>query len=166
MPSRYVIALGSNRRGRHGAPADELRAALAAVGRIVAVSPLIATAPLGPAGRRFVNAVALIEGDASPPVLLDRLQAIEGDFGRRPGQRWRDRVIDLDIVLWSDGMWADDRLTIPHAAFRTRRFVLDPLAALVPGWRDPLTGRTMRQLAARLTRRAPTPRPRGAGRGP
>jgi 2-amino-4-hydroxy-6-hydroxymethyldihydropteridine diphosphokinase len=63
-------------------------------------------------------------------------------------------VIDLDIVLWSGGVWGDDRLTIPHPAFRSRRFVLDPLGEIVPDWRDPLTQLTVRQLAARLTRRA------------
>lgn len=153
MPSSYVLALGSNRRGRHGGPADEVRAALDAIGGVVAASPLITTAPLGPSSRRFVNAAAVIDSGESPRDLLARLKAIEADFGRRRGQRWGERVIDLDIVLWSEGIWADDRLTIPHAAFRARRFVLDPLAALVPDWRDPLTGLTIRQLAARLTRR-------------
>ncbi|HEX4695383.1 2-amino-4-hydroxy-6-hydroxymethyldihydropteridine diphosphokinase [Sphingomonas sp.] len=154
MASSYVIALGSNRRGRHGGPGDEIRAAAAAIGGVVAMSRLIETPPLGPAARRFVNAAALIESDEPPRDLLERLKAIEAKFGRRPGQRWRDRVIDLDIVLWSGGAWADDRLTIPHPAFRGRAFVLEPLAALVPDWRDPLTGLTIRQLAARLTRRA------------
>jgi len=150
MPSSYVIALGSNRRGRHGAPADEVRAALAAIGGVVMTSPLVATAPLGPARRRFVNAAALVESEDSPPEMLARLKAIETAFGRRRGQRWTDRVIDLDIVLWSDGAWASDGLTVPHPEFRRRDFVLRPLVAIVPDWRDPLTGLTVRQLAARL----------------
>lgn len=104
MPSSYVIALGSNRRGRHGMPADEVRAALAALaasgGTVVMTSPMIATAPLGPARRRFVNAAALVESDDTPPEMLARLKAIEMAFGRRRGQRWTDRVIDLDIILW------------------------------------------------------------------
>ncbi|MBS0480500.1 MAG: 2-amino-4-hydroxy-6-hydroxymethyldihydropteridine diphosphokinase [Proteobacteria bacterium] len=166
MTSSYAIAFGSNRRGRHGGPADEVRAALAAVGGVVAVSSLIVTAPLGPSSRRFANAAALVASEELPPAMLARLKAIEVDFGRRPGRRWGERVIDLDIALWSGGIWADDRLTIPHPAFRDRRFVLDPLAQIVSGWRDPLTGLTIRQLAARLTRRAPRPTPRGAGRGP
>lgn len=157
MTSSYAIALGSNRRGGHGGPADEVRAALAAIGGAVAVSDIVATAPLGPSSRSFANAVALIETHERPRDLLDRLKAIEADFGRRPGRRWGDRVIDLDIILWSEGAWADDRLTIPHPAFRQRRFVLDSLAQIAQDWRDPLTGLTVRQLAARLTRRAPLP---------
>jgi 2-amino-4-hydroxy-6-hydroxymethyldihydropteridine diphosphokinase len=166
MTSTYVIALGSNRRGRHGSPAAEVRAALAAIGNVVAESGIIQTAPMGAAVRRFANAAAVIESRESPPDLLDRLKTIESAFGRRPGQRWSDRVIDLDIVLWSDGPWSGDGLTIPHAEFRTRRFVIDPLLQIVPDWRDPLTGLTVRQLAARLTRRRPILQRRGSGAGP
>ena len=150
MPSSYVIALGSNRRGRHGTPADEVRAALAAIGGVVMTSKLVTTAPLGPARRRFVNAAALVESEDSPPEMLARLKAIETAFGRRRGQRWTDRVIDLDIILWSDGAWAGDGLIVPHPEFRRRDFVLRPLAAIVPDWRDPVTGRTIRQLGARI----------------
>ncbi|WP_423605875.1 2-amino-4-hydroxy-6-hydroxymethyldihydropteridine diphosphokinase [Sphingomonas sp. MS122] len=144
----YVVALGSNRRGRHGAPEAELRAALAAIGGVVKVSPIIPTAPLGPSRRRFANAAALIASEEAPPALLARLKQVERSFGRRRGRRWDSRVIDLDIILWSGGAWASPDLVIPHPQFRRRGFVLQPLAAIVPGWRDPLTGRTIRQLAA------------------
>ena len=153
----YVIALGSNRRGRHGAPEREVAAALALL-KPLAVAPLLPTEPIGPSIRRFANTAALIETEESPPALLRRLKVIERDFGRRRGQRWGARVIDLDIVLWSEGAWSDAALTIPHPQFRARRFVLDPLEKLVPAWRDPLTGRTVRQLAARLRKPRPVDR--------
>ncbi|HEY0622455.1 2-amino-4-hydroxy-6-hydroxymethyldihydropteridine diphosphokinase [Sphingomonas sp.] len=146
----YVIALGSNRRGRHGAPEAEVRAALAAIGGVMRASPIIATAPLGPSRRRFANAAALIKTREEPPELLARIKVIERSFGRRRGRRWDSRVIDLDIILWSGGAWSDPGLTIPHPQFRRRGFVLQPLNAIVPDWRDPLSGRTVRQLAAQL----------------
>lgn len=149
----YLIGLGGNRRGRHGAPADEVRAALAAIGGIVTASPIVTTPPLGPSIRAFANAAALIASDESPPVLLARLKGIEAAFGRRRGRRWGARVIDLDILFWSRGSWSSPGLTVPHAALHDRGFVLTPLLAIAPGWRDPLTGFTIRQLAARLTRR-------------
>lgn len=151
MPTtRYVIALGSNRRGRHGSPEAEIAAALAALGGVVAVSPVLRTPPLGPSKRRFANAAALIESDDEPPALLARLKAIERAFGRRRGRSWAARVIDLDIILWSEGAWGEKRLTVPHAAFRERDFVLRPLLAVAPEWRDPVSGLSVRQLAARL----------------
>ncbi|MEG8044214.1 2-amino-4-hydroxy-6-hydroxymethyldihydropteridine diphosphokinase [Sphingomonas sp. LR59] len=151
----YAIALGSNRRGLHGAPEREIAAALEALGDVVARSPTVASAPLGPSNRRYANAVALIETQEDPAALLVRLKRIERAFGRRPGRRWGSRVLDLDIILWSGGVWSSPGLTVPHAAFRTRGFVLGPLSALVPKWRDPLTHRTIRQLAQMVDRRHP-----------
>ena len=151
----YLIGLGSNRRGRHGAPAAEVRAALALVGGVVAASPIVASAPVGPSLRRYANAAALIASAESPPALLARLKAIETALGRRAGRRWGTRVIDLDILFWSGGCWRSPGLLVPHRRSRERAFVLQPLARIAPGWRDPSTGRTMRQLARRLTARRP-----------
>ncbi|MEZ0243963.1 MAG: 2-amino-4-hydroxy-6-hydroxymethyldihydropteridine diphosphokinase [Sphingomonas sp.] len=148
VTTSYAIALGSNRPGRHGTPRREVMAALAALGP-VAVSPILHTPPLGPSLRRFANAVAIIETGDDPAALLRRLKAIERAFGRRRGRRWGARVIDLDIILWSEGAWASPGLTIPHPQFRVRSFVLDPLARIAAGWRDPLTGLSVRQLRAR-----------------
>jgi 2-amino-4-hydroxy-6-hydroxymethyldihydropteridine diphosphokinase len=154
----YAIALGSNRRhGRHGSPAGVLRAAMAALhelGTIEAASAIVATPALGPAGRGFANAVALLASDLAPDDLLDALKAVERDFGRRGGRRWGPRVLDLDIILWSEGAWGGSP-TIPHASFRERLFVLAPLAEVAPEWRDPLSGLTVRQLLHRLGRAAP-----------
>lgn len=164
--STYIVAAGSNRCGRHGRPEAEVDAALHAISGRVTAAPVVRSAPLGPSSRRFANTVVLVETQASPDVLLRRLKRIERAFGRRDGQRWGARVIDLDIILWSGGAYETPGLVIPHPAFRTRMFVLAPLLALAPRWRDPLTGLSVRQLHARLTRRRPLPSRVGAGAGP
>ena len=151
----YAIAIGSNRRGRHGSPRAEVAAAIAMLAPIAAAAPIIDSAPLGPSIRRFANSAILIDSPLSPPAMLARLKAIERAFGRRRGRRWGARVIDLDIILWSMGRWASPGLVIPHPAYRLRRFVLDPLAVIAPDWRDPVGGRSIRQL------RATVDRPRG-----
>lgn len=153
--STYVIAIGSNRRGRHGAPAAEVRAVIARLGDVRAVAPIMASAPMGPSLRRYANTAVLIDSPMRPPELLVRLKAIERDFGRRRGRRWGSRVIDLDIVLWSGGCWSGPRLTVPHPAFRTRDFVLEPLVRIAAGWRDPVSGRTVRQLYQLVDRARP-----------
>ena len=164
MPQRYLIALGSNQRHhRHGSPEQVLRAALAVLGAeagvVLAAAPLIRSAPLGPSRRRYANGAALIESRLEPDELLDLLKTIEAEFGRRDtGQRWSARVLDLDIVLWSGGPWSSPGLTIPHREFRERSFVLRPALAIAPGWRDPLTGLSLRQLHSRLTRPRTIPR--------
>jgi 2-amino-4-hydroxy-6-hydroxymethyldihydropteridine diphosphokinase len=158
----YAIALGSNRRGRHGSPAATVRAAAAAIGA-GRMSRVRLTPALGPAGRGFANAVALVESELDPPSLLAALKQAERDFGRRAGRRWGPRVLDLDIILWSNGAWGSRGLIIPHPEFRSRRFVLEPLAELAPAWRDPISGRTVRQLLFRLGRRRSLPSPEGRG---
>lgn len=165
---RYLISLGSNmRHPRHGRPRGVIDAALRALDHgkfeILAASKVIETPPLGPSRRRYGNAVALVRCKREPDEVLHKLRRIERKFGRkRGGKAWGARVLDLDIVLWNGGAWANDdgkgSLVIPHPAFRERRFVLQPAAAIAGSWRDPLTGFTVRQLSARLTKPRPTPR--------
>jgi 2-amino-4-hydroxy-6-hydroxymethyldihydropteridine diphosphokinase len=159
----YAIALGSNlRHHRHGAPERILLAAVKALRRLGApvesLSRIYRTPALGPAGRSFANAAALVSTHLGPPELLSELKRLERVFGRRPGRRWGPRVLDLDILLWSDGPYEDTTLIIPHPAMRERAFVLDPLVRIAPDWRDPITGLTVRQLTHRLRRRIPVDR--------
>lgn len=155
---QYLIALGSNQRHhRFGDPRKVLDAALAALEargiKVLRAAPVIASAPVGPSLRRYANGAALVESRLPPDELLAALKSVERAFGRTRGaQRWSSRVLDLDIVLWEGGAWASPGLIVPHVAFRSRDFVLRPAAAIVPDWRDPLTGRSVRQLAARLQR--------------
>jgi 2-amino-4-hydroxy-6-hydroxymethyldihydropteridine diphosphokinase len=126
---------------------------------VFAQSAIIDSAPLGPSRRRFANAAAIISAELSPPTLLRRLHDIERHFGRvRRGQAWQARTLDLDILLWSGGMWADGDLAIPHPALRSRNFVLTPAAMIAPDWRDPVTGLTIRQLQSRFNRPKPLDR--------
>ena len=165
MPhQRYLIALGSNQRHhRHGPPPQVLGAALAALAAagltVESAAPVLASAPLGPSLRRYANGAALVTTRLLPDELLDLLKTIEHHFGRRArGQRWSARVLDLDLVLWSGGAWSSPGLTVPHAAFRERTFVLTPALAIAADWRDPVTNLSLRQLKARLTRPRPMPR--------
>jgi 2-amino-4-hydroxy-6-hydroxymethyldihydropteridine diphosphokinase len=155
----YIIALGSNRRhGRYGAPAQIIDAALSAIALpLIAVSRTIQSRPIGPSSRTYANAAAMIETDLSPLALLAHLKAVERAFGRRAGQIWAARVIDLDIILWSDGVWASSTLCIPHAEFRQRPFVLGPMVEIAPDWRDPISALSTKQLKARLDRKRALP---------
>lgn len=151
----YAIAIGSNRpHGRYGRPAGVVEAAIARLDEefgLFDASPIILNPALGPAGRDFANAVALVESDLEPPEMLSRLKQLERDFGRRRGRRWGPRVLDLDLVLWSGGKFRSRRLTIPHPQLARRSFVLQPLSIIAPGWRvGPLA---VRHLAQRLARR-------------
>ncbi len=162
MSSTYLVALGSNRRHHlYGAPRGVVQAAMeeiAAFGTVTARSPIIATPAMGAAQRSFANAALVLESELAPPSLLAALKRTERAFGRRPGQRWGDRVLDCDIILWSGGEWRSAGLAIPHPAFAARDFVLTPARAIAPDWRDPTHGLTLAHHHARLTRPRPLPR--------
>lgn len=148
------------RHPRLGAPAEVLRAAFAALDRkrikLRAASPIHASAPIGPSQRRYANAAAMISTRLGPSRLLARLKRIEARFGRKHrGMRWRARVLDLDIILWSGGTFSSRQLVIPHQQFRSRPFVLKPAKAIAAAWRDPSTGLTIQHLTTRLTRPRP-----------
>lgn len=153
--SSYAIAIGSNRPGRHGSPVAEVRAAIDALDGVTAVGPIMGSPAMGPSLRRYANTVVLIDSPLDPPRLLRELKRIELAFGRRRGRRWGSRVIDLDIILWSGGRWSERGLIVPHIAFRSRDFVLVPLAQVAPGWRDPVSGYSICQLRRRLTAAVP-----------
>ncbi|HEX5238289.1 MAG TPA: 2-amino-4-hydroxy-6-hydroxymethyldihydropteridine diphosphokinase [Sphingomicrobium sp.] len=151
----YAIGIGSNRpHGRHGRPPHVVEAAIARLDAdfgLFDASPIMLNRAVGPGGRDYANAVALIESDADPPEMLRRLKRIEREFGRRGARRWGARVLDLDILLWSGGTFRSRRLTIPHRELAKRSFVLEPLSAVAPGWR--VNGLAIRHLAHRLMRR-------------
>lgn len=157
-PHLYVLALGSNRPlSARLTPARLLDAATALIGeqaRVLRVSPILSTPPLGPSARRFANGALLVESTLPPPAMLAFLQTIENRLGRRRYRRWGARSVDIDIILWSGGRWTSRALTIPHAAWRLRSFVLTPLLAIAPDWRAPRTGLSVRHLHARLQKAA------------
>lgn len=154
----YAIAIGSNRRhAAHGPPAGVVEAA---IGRLDAkfdlfdASPILLNKAIGGAGRDFANAVALVESELDPLEMLAEVKQLEREFGRRPGKRWGERVLDLDLVAWDGGRFRTRHLTIPHPRLKERDFVLSPLAAIAPAWR--IDGSlTAQHLASRLGKRRP-----------
>ncbi|WP_379922621.1 2-amino-4-hydroxy-6-hydroxymethyldihydropteridine diphosphokinase [Erythrobacter sp. R86502] len=162
MSSTYLVALGSNRRHHlYGPPQSVVQAAqeeCAAFGTVSARAPVIATPAIGAARRCFANSALVLESDLSPTALLAALKHTERAFGRRRGQRWGDRVLDCDIILWSGGVWRSPGLVIPHNSYTQRGFVLEPARAIASDWLDPVNNFTIAHHHARLTRRRPLPR--------
>jgi 2-amino-4-hydroxy-6-hydroxymethyldihydropteridine diphosphokinase len=127
--TRAYVGLGANLGNREGT----IRAAVAQLPGVVAVSPLRETDPVGVTDQpQFLNGVAALETELPPRELLDVLLAVERGLGRERRERWGPRTIDLDLLLYGDEVIDEDGLTVPHPRLRERRFVLEPLADLAP----------------------------------
>ncbi|HEX7874072.1 MAG TPA: 2-amino-4-hydroxy-6-hydroxymethyldihydropteridine diphosphokinase [Sphingobium sp.] len=164
----YAIAIGSNRPlSRKLPPREILAAAIKALDRkplrVKAVAPIIASRPVGPSSRDYVNGAVIVRTRLTPEALLDHLQGIEYRFGRQRRQRWGARTLDLDIILWEGGACRTPRLIVPHPAYAMREFVLRPLSAIAPRWRDPATGLRINHLRTRLERPKPVDPTRSTG---
>jgi len=148
-----AIALGSNLPSPFGPPDANLREALrrvSALGRVKAVSSFHTTAPVGYLDQpEFVNAAALLETTLAPLDLLHGLLAIEHAMGRdrASAPAKGPRIIDLDLLLYSDVIFSTPELTLPHPAMHQRAFVLEPLTEIAPTMIHPVLQETVLDLS-------------------
>ena len=149
---RAAIALGSNLGDRRATLELALSSLAEAEGlRLLARSSWYRSAAIGPPQPDYLNGCALFEVGLAPEPLLDLLQATEARFGRVRTERWGPRTLDLDLILYGQWRIRSERLRVPHPRMVERAFVLLPLREIAPDWIDPLSGRSVRQLAAALS---------------
>lgn len=158
MP-RCLISLGANL----GDPLQTIRAATGLLRqRLRAVesggdgsfqcSRPFRTPPVGgPAGQPpFVNAVAAVDTPLSLHQVWQAIRAVEQELGRERDRRWEARQIDLDILLYEQARIWTPQLKVPHPRMCMRRFILIPALDVATDWIDPVTGRSIGQLAEPL----------------
>ena len=141
--SRVFVGLGSNLGDR----LEYLKAAVAALRsssavEVVRTSSVYETKPVGgPEQPLFLNAVAELRTDLGPRDLLRRLQAIETEVGRTPGEPWGPREIDLDLLLFGTEVLDEDGLEVPHPGDDAPGVRPRPVVGDRPGDHDPRRGR-------------------------
>lgn len=135
MTQEGYLGLGSNVGDRRG-EMERAVAALPAHGvRVLASSSVYETEPVGLIldQREFYNACLRVESALDPESLLAACKAVERELGRAEGGvRHGPRPIDVDLLLLDGQSYQSERLTLPHAEVRSRRFVLVPLLELDP----------------------------------
>lgn len=151
------LGVGANLpSARFSSPRETLEAAMADLVRLgvvpVAVSRWYESAPVPLSDQPwYVNAVYRVETDHDAATLLDRLHAIEAEYGRVRGAVNAARVIDLDLLDYhgelNDGSGGP---ILPHPRMHERAFVLHPLRDLAPDWRHPVSGAAIDSLISAL----------------
>jgi 2-amino-4-hydroxy-6-hydroxymethyldihydropteridine diphosphokinase len=160
MPHRAFIGLGTNLGDR----AANYRQAIQQIGqlpesRIVRLSSIYETEPVGDVKGLFLNGVVELETEMPAELLMRRLLAIERKMGRRPTKtrkaralrrKYRPRVIDLDLLFFNREIIHTAGLTVPHPRLHERRFVLAPMAELAPALIHPELNVSISELLAGL----------------
>jgi 2-amino-4-hydroxy-6-hydroxymethyldihydropteridine diphosphokinase len=77
---------------------------------------------------------------------LERL----GGRDRAVEQRWGPRTLDLDLLAYDQLQYADNLVELPHPRLHQRRFVLEPLAEIAPGWQHPALQLTTLEMLRRV----------------
>jgi 2-amino-4-hydroxy-6-hydroxymethyldihydropteridine diphosphokinase len=152
IPSRLaLIALGSNL----GPACATVLAAMDTLDQLSALplrrSSLWNSEPVDcpPGSPNFVNAAVALEPAANetPESLLERLQALERKFGRRPKKILNEpRRLDLDLIAFGQEVRRTRVLTLPHPRAHLRRFVLVPLNEVAPDFILPGQTQSIRAL--------------------
>jgi 2-amino-4-hydroxy-6-hydroxymethyldihydropteridine diphosphokinase len=98
----------------------------------------------------FINGVIEVKTAYSPRTLLEALKVIEYEMGRRAGEKWGPRVIDLDILFYGQEIIDEEGLIVPHPELHKRGFVLVPLNEIAPYVIHPVFGVSIQGLLGRL----------------
>lgn len=152
LGQEVYLALGSN-LGDREKQLQEARKRLAAEVQIEQESPVYETDPWGYTDQdNFLNQVVYGLTELEPLELLMFLKNIERNMGRQDGIRYGPRVIDLDILLYSNLNAATDDLEIPHPRMTERAFVMIPLLDIAPDLIIPGVDRTVRDITGGLDR--------------
>ncbi len=150
----YLINLGSNLGDRRLNLSRAMRAVGAEFGDFE-MSHVVESEPWGfDSTNSFLNVGMAFNSDLPPEEVLGRLQRVERSISPAPHRDasggYADRVIDIDIVAVDREIIDTPSLRVPHPSLAERRFFLEPLAELAPGWTHPESGLTAAQMLARL----------------
>ena len=138
MPCHQVcLGLGSNLGDRASLLEQAIQLASERVGQVIGRSSFIETEPWGyESANRFLNGVILCETRLTPREVLEATQQMERELGKRQehatwrdgqGTAYKDRPVDIDILLYDDLTVDEPDLKIPHPLMREREFVMKPL---------------------------------------
>ena len=151
MSQLVLLALGSNQGNRQQNLIHAIDALKAEMHDWLATSPFYETEPVGVQHTTpYINGVVAFSSSLSPFEILAITEAIEKAAGRQHKGDLQPRLLDVDILAVGNTMVETLRLHLPHPRMAERRFVLEPLAQLVPGWKHPVTGLFPAQMLARL----------------
>lgn len=98
-----------------------------------------------------LNQALQLQTTLQPLELLQVIHDIEHRLGRVRQEKWGVRAMDIDIIYYDNMVLNLPQLTIPHPLLQERRFVLQPLTEIAPGYLHPVFGKTNNELLETCT---------------
>ncbi len=146
LTQTICIQLGSN-IGDRAQHLKDATSALSSHFSLIESSPVYETEAWGLKDQQaFYNQLLIFESTESPYAIHQRCISIEEQMGRQRDLRWGPRIIDLDIIFYSNKIIFSPKLQIPHLRMQDRRFVLKPLVDIAKSWIHPVLGKSAEQL--------------------
>ena len=131
MQHTLYLGLGSNLGDKQQNIAMAVEKIEELIGHVECQSALHITEPWGfQSDNMFVNAAVKCVTILSPHEVLEKTKDIERQMGRTTKSvdgTYKDRIIDIDILLYDDMEINDPDLVIPHPLMHQRDFVMKPL---------------------------------------
>ncbi len=149
---KAYVSLGSNMGDRAANLLLGVRGMLHAGLSVCRLSSIYETEPVDMFEQpMFLNMVAELRiTQFSAEQVMARLLRVEYAMGRRREIKSGPRNIDLDLLLFGSEQRNTEFLTLPHPRMHERRFVLEPLAELVPAFVHSASGKSVKQLLAEV----------------
>jgi len=145
--AQVFLSLGSNLGDRFFNLENALDQIQEVAGEIVRRSSVYETEPWGEYEQPdFLNMAVVIDTRLDPYELLGKLKRIEKKLLRMDTKRWRERLIDIDILFYESKIILTDELVVPHPCLQDRMFVLKPLMELNADFVHPVFGKTISEL--------------------
>lgn len=146
MNHTYLL-LGSN-MGDSAAHLLQAKEAIeSTVGRVAHASSVYRTEPWGNKDQQdFLNQVLEVETSLTAVEVLHQILSVETAMGRHRVHKWEPRIIDIDLLFYSNQLLETAELTLPHPLLHERRFTLLPLAEIAPNLIHPKLHQTVAEL--------------------
>ena len=166
--NHVALLIGGNQGDRRALIKQATELIQQSIGTVALASRCYETEPWGDFGeetpQNFLNRALLVETPLSAHEVLEEALLIEAILGRMrppqstthnplpathyplPTRKYSSRPMDIDLIFFNDEVIDMPDLQIPHPRMHLRRFVLEPLAEIMPEYRHPVLGKTIKEM--------------------